>query len=858
MASPPSNPHRRERLFPAAYDKPDRSGFANPFNDRVILEYYRQLHYWHGFIRFLGIPKIKSEPDVLLDRLFVTPELSPRPLSPDEVSREDRSDDRTRLLDSVRTHPRLVVLGDPGSGKSTLVSWIAYQLSRSSKNPWVQALGPLLPLPMVVRDLKIDPDGGWDGLVKAFLDRPVAKDLDRGTVTAYLERGQALVALDGLDELTGVSVRRALRDAVHEGAGRYPGCRFLLTSRVVGYDQVPFHHSWRWENPDFITDRIDTQRSLSQHLVSTHGEEQSEPPSAADRGQWAEVAYVAPFSDSQIEDFVQRWYARHTEAEEEAERKAADLLKSVRSNPRTLRLARIPNLLTLMGLIHRILAHLARERVVLYGTIVDAYLESIDTFRGLSKADYSLDEKKRWLALVGFRMQQRRSEAMEERKPRQSEREILVSEGQVVEWLTETMARSPRPGDTADPGVTARAFVDYIARRSGLLLPRGEGRYAFTHLSMQEYFAALYLERRLTSPRWLRKGDAQDSFGPKELTALADEDAWREPLVLLFGLLAGRPDWAEELADLLFGEEFSLVRRAKPPEGAARARLLAEAAADPYSGLPGSLRQAGWEVCWEWELSLFCNVPEGVLLTTLNQVSRALFTVGSEEQSGVWNALLNAEARRESASIRLDLSGTGVTDVGPLSGLERLEQLGLSGTGVTDIGPLSGLERLAKLHLSGTGVTDIGSLSGLERLKWLYLSGTGVTGIGPLSGLERLVDLDLSGTGVTDVGPLSGLERLESLDLSGTGVTDVGPLGGLERLERLYLSGTGVTDIGPLSGLERLGWLDLSGTGVTDLAPLSGLERLEVLILSGTGVTDIGPLSDQEGLHIIGLSAPGD
>lgn len=54
----------------------------------------------------------------------------------------------------------------------------------------------------------------------------------------------------------------------------------------------------------------------------------------------------------------------------------------------------------------------------------------------------------------------------------------------------------------------AAVFLDYVARRSGLLLPRGEDRFAFIHLSFQEYFAACFLEEQVTSPMWVSEGDA--------------------------------------------------------------------------------------------------------------------------------------------------------------------------------------------------------------------------------------------------------------------------------------------------------------------------------------------------------------
>jgi len=50
-----------------------------------------------------------------------------------------------------------------------------------------------------------------------------------------------MIMLDGLDEISNPAARRDLRDAVMHGMRRHPGCRWLLTSRVVGYSEVPFH-----------------------------------------------------------------------------------------------------------------------------------------------------------------------------------------------------------------------------------------------------------------------------------------------------------------------------------------------------------------------------------------------------------------------------------------------------------------------------------------------------------------------------------------------------------------------------------------------------------------------------------------
>ena len=179
----------------------------------------------------------------------------------------------------------------------------------------------------------------------------------------------------------------------------------------------------------------------------------------------------------------------------------------------------------------------------------------------------------------------------------------------------------------------------------------------------------------------------------------------------------------------------------------------------------------------------------------------------------------------------LDLRGTQVSDLTPLSGLTALKSLDLRGTQVSDLTPLSGLTALKSLYLSSTQVSDLTPLSSLTALESLDLTYTQMSDLTPLSGLKALKSLALSDTQVSDLTPLSGLTALKSLNLRGTQVSNLTPLSGLTPLDLLNLNGTQVSDLTPLSGLTALEALDLSGTQVSDLTPLSGLERLKYLDL---------------------------
>jgi hypothetical protein len=91
-----------------------------------VRDYLASIRTAHAAIRFLGLPTLQDHQDVRIERLFVEPQLSWHPIPPDR-DREDWEDwrDRRPLGEAVTGNPRLVILGDPGSGKSTLIDWLA-------------------------------------------------------------------------------------------------------------------------------------------------------------------------------------------------------------------------------------------------------------------------------------------------------------------------------------------------------------------------------------------------------------------------------------------------------------------------------------------------------------------------------------------------------------------------------------------------------------------------------------------------------------------------------------------------------------------------------------------------------------
>jgi formylglycine-generating enzyme required for sulfatase activity len=447
-------------------------------------------------------------------------------------------------IELLNRHPRLVLLGDPGSGKSTFVNFVGLCMAGAllgdprinlqlltaplpsdkeedrtttrprdatdqhdpAPQPWQH--GPLLPVRIILRDFAatgLPPVG--EAATAAHLWAFVAADLQRAGLGDYGEPLRrlllatgGLILLDGLDEVPEADQRRSqIKAAVEDFAATFGKCRLLLTSRTYAYQKQEWHLR-RFE-----------------------------------------ATILAPFTVGQIRYFVDHWYAHRAamllQTAEEAQGRAALLKSAIARSDRLHALAERPLLLTLMASLHAWRGgSLPERREELYADAVDLLLYQWEGQRVVRNAQGEVLFMQRSLAEyleVGrnkvLTLLQGLAYGAHSSQPDLTGTADLAEDALVLAL----MALS----DRAD--LQPRLLVDYLSQRAGLLTPRGVKIYTFPHRTFQEYLAACHL--------------TEEGF-PEQVAHLArtDPNRWREALLLAAAKVArGTPFALWSLVDEL-------------------------------------------------------------------------------------------------------------------------------------------------------------------------------------------------------------------------------------------------------------------------------------------------------------------
>jgi len=405
------------------------------------------------------------------------------------------------VTEALCGNTRLVLLGDPGSGKSTFLRHLAWALARrglDQAGPDTELFGweaerQLLPVILPLRRLAgalalAAPDAHARTVHQALCDVVAGYGVQApdNLLTDALVRGAAIILLDGLDEVpieateTSASRLATLR-AARAFAERYAKTSFVLTCRSRAF-----------------TDEL---RACLDWPVET----------------------LAPFTLGQVRHFVPAWYGELKDRGQltaaQAERLSAELIAAIAAAPRLRSMAETPLLLTLMALLLFRRGALPRDRPRLYEEILELLLGQWDKVRDgqslaevIGRPDWTSERLRPLLDRLSYEAHLAGS-SLDGRG--------RLERGRVRNALIDFFKAAQASEQWA--WGAAQRCLEYFEQRSGLLVPDGAESYVFAHLTLQEHCAGRHM---LLS---------REAVG--QVLARRAEDRWREPIFLGLGVV---------------------------------------------------------------------------------------------------------------------------------------------------------------------------------------------------------------------------------------------------------------------------------------------------------------------------------
>ncbi|MGB7312712.1 MAG: NACHT domain-containing protein [Nodosilinea sp.] len=355
-----------------------------------------------------------------------------------------------KVLEAVADSPRAVILGDPGSGKSSLLQYLALE--------WVEGNTDTLPLLIELREFALAESAN-------FLDflhrgRGVDWQFDQQQLHQHLLDSPTLVMFDGLDEIFNCAIQSTVIDDIIRFAQQYPQARLLVTTRIIGYNHERLQHSGFQH---FTMQSLDTD---------------------------------------EIYEFVDRWYDLSMGGDPDRERLKQRLKDAIANSKAIQNLADNPLLLTMMAILNR-RQELPRDRADLYdqASRVLLYHWDVDHKRLQLPMDaIGRREKQEMLRVIAYEMQ-----AGED-----GLKGNLIS----ADRLTQILMNYLRDQGFSEPREKANRLIQQLRERNFILCYRGADTYGFMHRTFLEYFCALEIVHRFEKQRTLTFEQLRDKvFG---------------------------------------------------------------------------------------------------------------------------------------------------------------------------------------------------------------------------------------------------------------------------------------------------------------------------------------------------------
>ncbi|MEQ9626407.1 HEAT repeat domain-containing protein [Coleofasciculus chthonoplastes] len=401
------------------------------------------------------------------------------------------------IINDKDNYRYLIILGDPGSGKSTLVQYLALDWANST--PHDASFKPI-PLLIELRTYMRNRDvGQCKNFLEFFHDSSgIVCHLNQHQLVEQLKAGNALVMFDGLDEVFDPGKREDVITDIHRFTNDYPDVRVIVTSRVIGY------------KPQRLRD------AQFYHFM------------------------LQDLEVNQVKEFITRWHDLTFTDKADKQRKRERLQRAIDTSKAIRELAVNPLLLTMMAILNRN-QELPRDRPELYNQASRVLLHQWDVERHLEKhqqleiqtIDYK--DKQAMLRQVAYQMQ--------------GAEKGLAGNLIAADELEGILTKYLQTLDINNSRAVARVMIKQLRERNFILCFMGADYYAFVHRTFLEYFCAWEYVWQFEKERTLSLEELKsEAFGKHW-----QDESWHEVLRLIVGMI--EPKLAGEILDYLRNQQ---------------------------------------------------------------------------------------------------------------------------------------------------------------------------------------------------------------------------------------------------------------------------------------------------------------